>query len=213
MRIQVEDYVHRKGWSIEEAEKWLAPNLGYDPERFCSISNLTPLPLEKAAHQEIPLKRLQGYNSNLVSDNKAMPNTMTTELDFSSLEKAIARLDESLHLVSAIEQEDTPLYRTLISGVIQHFEFTYELSWKFMKRWLGENLGASQVDGVSRRELFRLAAEYQLIVSVDDWMLFHRARNETSHTYHEHKALEVFAIAKAFLPQAEQLLQRLKAKY
>jgi 5-methyltetrahydrofolate--homocysteine methyltransferase len=33
-RDQVEDYAKRKGWSIEEAEKWLAPNLGYDPEDF-----------------------------------------------------------------------------------------------------------------------------------------------------------------------------------
>ncbi len=30
-RDQVEDYAARKGWSIAEAERWLAPNLGYDP--------------------------------------------------------------------------------------------------------------------------------------------------------------------------------------
>ncbi|WP_304518674.1 vitamin B12 dependent-methionine synthase activation domain-containing protein, partial [Actinotalea sp. JY-7885] len=28
-RDQVEDYAARKGWSVEEAERWLAPNLGY----------------------------------------------------------------------------------------------------------------------------------------------------------------------------------------
>lgn len=33
-RDQAEDYAHRKGWTIQEAEKWLAPNLGYDPEDF-----------------------------------------------------------------------------------------------------------------------------------------------------------------------------------
>lgn len=27
---QVEDYANRKGWTIEQAEKWLAPNLSYD---------------------------------------------------------------------------------------------------------------------------------------------------------------------------------------
>ena len=31
-RDQVESYASRKGMSIEEAEKWLAPNLGYDPK-------------------------------------------------------------------------------------------------------------------------------------------------------------------------------------
>ncbi|KAB2939515.1 MAG: methionine synthase [Hyphomicrobium sp.] len=30
-RDQVEDYAARKGWSIEEAERWLAPVLNYDP--------------------------------------------------------------------------------------------------------------------------------------------------------------------------------------
>jgi 5-methyltetrahydrofolate--homocysteine methyltransferase len=29
---QVEDYAKRKGWSIKEAERWLASNLDYDPE-------------------------------------------------------------------------------------------------------------------------------------------------------------------------------------
>ena len=27
---QVEDYAVRKGCAVQEAEKWLAPNLGYD---------------------------------------------------------------------------------------------------------------------------------------------------------------------------------------
>ncbi len=30
-RDQVEDYAQRKGMTLEEAERWLAPNLGYDP--------------------------------------------------------------------------------------------------------------------------------------------------------------------------------------
>jgi 5-methyltetrahydrofolate--homocysteine methyltransferase len=30
-RDQVEDYARRKGMSIGEAERWLSPNLGYDP--------------------------------------------------------------------------------------------------------------------------------------------------------------------------------------
>ena len=31
-REQVEDYARRKGWTLAEAERWLAPNLDYDPE-------------------------------------------------------------------------------------------------------------------------------------------------------------------------------------
>ena len=32
-RDQLESYARRKGISIEEAERWLAPNLGYEPSR------------------------------------------------------------------------------------------------------------------------------------------------------------------------------------
>jgi 5-methyltetrahydrofolate--homocysteine methyltransferase len=31
-RDQVEDYARRKGWTVDEAEKWLSPNLGYRTE-------------------------------------------------------------------------------------------------------------------------------------------------------------------------------------
>jgi len=32
-RDQVEDYAARKGWTVKEAERWLAPNLDYDPHK------------------------------------------------------------------------------------------------------------------------------------------------------------------------------------
>ncbi|GAB3081898.1 methionine synthase [Pedococcus soli] len=31
-RDQVEEYAERKGWTLREAERWLSPNLGYQPE-------------------------------------------------------------------------------------------------------------------------------------------------------------------------------------
>jgi len=37
-RDQVEDYAARKGWSVEEAERWLGPILNYDPKRFADAA-------------------------------------------------------------------------------------------------------------------------------------------------------------------------------
>jgi 5-methyltetrahydrofolate--homocysteine methyltransferase len=31
-RDQVEDYARRKGLSVDEVERWLSPNLAYEPE-------------------------------------------------------------------------------------------------------------------------------------------------------------------------------------
>ncbi|WP_029348859.1 methionine synthase [Bosea sp. 117] len=37
-RDQVEDYARRKGMSVEEAERWLAPNLNYDPASLKAVA-------------------------------------------------------------------------------------------------------------------------------------------------------------------------------
>ncbi len=99
---------------------------------------------------------------------------------------------------------------TVRSGVIQNFEVAYEQCWKMMKRWLESNVGAVEVDGVTRQELFRMAAEHRLINDVPLWMSFHKARNETSHTYDGEVAAEVMETAVRFLPQAKMFLKILE---
>jgi 5-methyltetrahydrofolate--homocysteine methyltransferase len=37
-RDQVEDYAQRKGWTLDEAEKWLRPILAYDPEQAATAA-------------------------------------------------------------------------------------------------------------------------------------------------------------------------------
>lgn len=36
-RDQIEEYANRKGMNVEEAERWLAPNLAYDPLAISAI--------------------------------------------------------------------------------------------------------------------------------------------------------------------------------
>jgi len=137
-------------------------------------------------------------------------------LDLSSLRKAVFSLDA---LVSKSQDKtfmdslDEIAFNGIKSGVVQHFEFTYELCWKFMKRWLEQQVGRSYVDGVSRQELFRIAAENLLIEGdVMRWMDYHKARNLTSHTYNPNAADEVYLAAVAFVADAKQLLETLDAK-
>lgn len=37
-RDQVQDYAGRKGWTLEEAERWLAPLLAYDPLKAAGLA-------------------------------------------------------------------------------------------------------------------------------------------------------------------------------
>jgi nucleotidyltransferase substrate binding protein (TIGR01987 family) len=96
--------------------------------------------------------------------------------------------------------------------VIQNFEFAYELGWKYMQRWLEFNIGRESVAGITRHELFRLAAENLLIIDVEKWMDFHRARNSASSEYGGTIAENVYEQAREFLPYAKDLLARLEAR-
>lgn len=95
-------------------------------------------------------------------------------------------------------------------AAIQRFEYTYELSWKMLKRHLDESEGATAVDPLSRKDLFRLGGERGIVENVEAWLAYHRARNETSPTYDENKAEQVYAVARQFAGDAEKLLRELE---
>ncbi|MEA3307660.1 MAG: nucleotidyltransferase substrate binding protein [Elusimicrobiota bacterium] len=134
-------------------------------------------------------------------------------LDLSSLQKAVSSLERAIKVASAtkgfvsIEQEEV-----IRAGVIQNFEFTYELCWKFMKRWLEKNDTSEAIDGVTMKELFRIAAEHLLIKNIEAWFDYHKARNQTAHIYDERKAKEIFETVNKFLPDAKDFLKTLENK-
>ena len=135
-------------------------------------------------------------------------------LDLSSLKKAVASLERAIKVVSTQKKDqfNTDQEEVLRAGVIQNFEFTYEICWKFMKRWLEKNIGDPTIDGMSRKELFRMAAESQLINNTENWFFYHKARNETSHTYNIEIAQNVYLAAIQFIIDAKALLQTLESK-
>lgn len=135
-------------------------------------------------------------------------------LDLSSLRKAVGSLQRALKVASSQikGKVSTDNEEVIRAGVIQNFEFTYELCWKFLKRWLEKNVGGPDIDGVTRKELFRMAAESRLISDVARWFKYHAARNETSHTYDPAKADEIYAAAKLFVADAEALLGELEKR-
>jgi nucleotidyltransferase substrate binding protein (TIGR01987 family) len=137
------------------------------------------------------------------------------KLELGNFKKAINSLEALLKETENKEfmnNLNEVVYNGLIAGVIQNFEFTYELSWKYMKRWLENNIGSSEVDGVSRRQLFRLAIENKLIDDIDIWMDFHVARNRTSHTYDFDTAEKVYEVAKEFLVEVKKLYRQIELK-
>lgn len=136
-------------------------------------------------------------------------------LDLSSLRQGIASLDRAVALTLAkMSSTGTPAdeIELMKAGVVQNFEFTYELCWKFIQRWIRENRTPEEADHPrSRRDLFRRAASSGLIADPLPWFTYSDQRNLTSHTYNQETAQAVFETAIRFLPDAKLLYARLEA--
>jgi nucleotidyltransferase substrate binding protein (TIGR01987 family) len=139
----------------------------------------------------------------------AMPLELTSlQKAVTALEAAVARSRDDRWLATL----DDVTRNVFEAGVVQHFAVTYELCWKFVKRWLETNVSPTAADGVTRRELFRQAAEQRLVDDVDRWMTHHHARNQTSHLYDAAIAEVVFEAARGFASDARALLVALEAR-
>ncbi len=137
-------------------------------------------------------------------------------LDLTSLHRAIVSLEKSIFSYRSLSENSTLTMDdldTVKAGVIQNFEVAYEQCWKFMKRWIERNVSPDIVDGVTRRELFRVSAENRLIDDVSVWMEFHQSRNLTAHTYDAENAGHAFSAALIFIDSAKDFLKRLEARH
>ena len=127
---------------------------------------------------------------------------MENKLDISALKKAAKAFENALGFARKVEAkpaDEREFYEleSAIAAVIQHFEFSYELCWKTMKRFIEMDIG-TEADIFTRKDLFRLSAERRLIDDFHQWVEFHGARNRTSYVYDEEVAGEVYGIAKTF---------------
>lgn len=126
-------------------------------------------------------------------------------LDLTPLQLALAALDRGLARWLAAPSDEE-----LRDACIQRFEFTFELSWKMLRRRLVMDLpNGQEVSSMTWRALMRAGAEQGLIADPDAWLIYRDKRNITSHTYDAAKAAEVAAVLPRFARDARDLLERL----
>jgi nucleotidyltransferase substrate binding protein (TIGR01987 family) len=135
-------------------------------------------------------------------------------LDLSSFEKAIKQLEKSLGFYdAAFAKKDTDMVEQFRSASIQAFEYTYEMSWKTLKRYFEASDPSTNFDDFSFFDLIRTGNEKELLLGESsDWGDYRKARGATSHTYDEEKAKGVFGIIPKFLQEAKHLLATLQKK-
>ena len=132
-------------------------------------------------------------------------------LDYSQLQKAIKSLQEGIHIYD-LHKHDAALKDLLRDSVIQRFEYTFEMSWKMLQRWIRLYISPADADPLTKKDLFRLASRQGLIDDPQTWFLFIEARNISVHTYNEDNAKKAFDAALTFATTAPSLLQHMQEK-
>jgi nucleotidyltransferase substrate binding protein (TIGR01987 family) len=129
--------------------------------------------------------------------------------DLRPLRQALARLEKGWACY-ALDRSDTQIR----DGVVQRFEFTYELAHKTLRRWL-RAVSASPEDAVAMAfaDLVRTGNECGLLQGDwPAWRRFRELRAKASHTYDEEIALEIVACIPEFIEEVRVLCDRLDAR-
>jgi nucleotidyltransferase substrate binding protein (TIGR01987 family) len=138
-----------------------------------------------------------------------MADISLISLDLTSFNKALARLSEGLVRYDQ-DRTDTQIR----DGLVQRFEFTYEISHKMLRRYLeAASASPETYDSVAFQDLIRSGNEQGLLLSDwPRWRTYRDMRSKTSHTYDESIALEVVAQIPAFLQEAIHLRDQLNKR-
>lgn len=100
---------------------------------------------------------------------------------FSNYKKALSQLQKFIDKGELNELEE--------QGLVQAFEYTYELAWNVMKDYFTYQQADEGITG--SRDAIRLAFKRGLITDGRNWMDMIESRIKSSHTYNEETAEEI----------------------
>ena len=128
-------------------------------------------------------------------------------LDITPFKNVIQRLEEGL-----VRFQRNTSDEQIRDGLIQRFEFTYELSHKTLKRYLEyTSVNPKQFDEMTFQDLIRTANEHRLLLgNWPNWRTFRSMRSISSHTYNEDLALEVIKSIPRFIEEVKYLRDKLE---
>ena len=120
------------------------------------------------------------------------------EQRFANFQKALSQFEKFIAKGELSELEE--------QGLIQAFEYTYELGWNVLKDFL-EYKGQTDIYG--SRDAIKKAFQLGLLENGEGWMDMYKSRTQTSHTYNEETAKE---IVESIITGYADLFKALEAK-
>lgn len=105
--------------------------------------------------------------------------------------------------------DSNEIYRT---GVIGHFNLTFELAWKALQEVLKLH-GAAGAETGSLREILQLGYKLGFVSDASVWLLMLKKRNTSVHIYNEEEIDEmILLIRDSFIPAFGELEKTLQEK-
>lgn len=114
-----------------------------------------------------------------------------------SFNQSVSRLEEVL------QEKESLIVR---DAAIQRFEFTIELAWKSIQKFLR----SEEILCNSPKQCFKEAFKFGLIQEDSAWIEMMEDRNLTSHTYHEGLAQAIYKRIPNYLPLLNHLKKALQ---
>lgn len=130
-------------------------------------------------------------------------------LNRSAFANAVQRLSEGLARYN-LDKNDTQIR----DGLIQRFEFTYEISHKIIRRYPKSTCPTpGEFDNAEFHYLIRSASERELLLGDwTSWKRYREIRSKTSCSYNEEIAFEVVAEIPSFLSEVQYLVDQLDGR-
>lgn len=197
---------YKKNSDIDIAVKFLQPIQGILAEDF-EKSNF-PYSVDIINFETAGKNLLE----NIERDGKLLFLTKKGEI-IMTIEQVKAKFEDFSRALNklqiALEKniEDDELY---LDGLIQRFEFCFELSWKLMQSYLSYE--GFEVN--SPRSAIRKSFEAEIIFDAESWLDMLESRNLSTHTYNEETAKEIYKnVAEKYIFLLENFSETIKNKF
>jgi len=197
---------YKKNSDIDIAVKFLQPIHGILAEDFEKSNfpySVDIINLETAGKNLLENIERDGKLLFLTKKGEIIMTIEQVKSKFEDFSRALNKLQIALEK----NIEDDELY---LDGLIQRFEFCFELSWKLMQSYLSYE--GFEVN--SPRSAIRKSFENEIIFDVGGWLDMLESRNLSTYTYNKETAKEIYKnVAEKYIFLLENFSETIKSKF
>lgn len=133
-----------------------------------------------------------------------------TELSIENLKKALDSLNIAYNVYSEYKADDEKS-KMFADSCIKRFEYTFETSWKFMKKYFKLQYNKTEQE-LTMNNIFRYMEAYGFTNSWLNWKNYYEQRNNTAHEYNIEKSNKLFEFLPNFINDVKFLIETWEKK-